>query len=280
MSEPRTLSQEQPTRSAPEPLARSEGLRGRVAVVTGVGRRRGIGSAVCRALAARGADVVLSYWRAYDLAMPWDADEDEPRTLVAELRGSGVGAEAVELDLSLPESPKALLDAAEERFGVPSILVNAAAHSTRDGYEALDAQTIDAHHAVNVRAMALLSVLFARRYPGGPGGRIVNFSSGQSLGPMEEELAYAMTKGATEAFTRSLAAGVGRKGITVNAVNPGPTDTGWITEELGRELTPKFPSGRVGRPEDAARLVAFLAGDEAAWITGQTIHSEGGFVRD
>jgi 3-oxoacyl-[acyl-carrier protein] reductase len=96
---------------------------------------------------------------------------------------------------------------------------------------------------------------------------------------MEDELAYAMTKGAIEAFTKSLAAGVGHKGITVNAVNPGPTDTGWMTEELKRELLPKFPFGRLGQPEDAGRLVAFLAGDEAAWITGQTIHSEGGFVR-
>lgn len=277
MPEPRIPPQDQNTL---EPSVRPEGLRGRVAVVTGVGRRRGIGSAVCRALAARGADVVLSYWKAYDRTMPWDTDEGEPRRLVGELRGSGVRAEAVEVDLSLSGSPEGLLDAARERLGAPSILVNTAAHSTRDGYEALDAETIDAHHAVNVRAMALLSVLFARRYPGGPGGRIVNFSSGQTLGPMEDELAYAMTKGATEAFTRSLAAEVGHKGITVNAVNPGPTDTGWLTEELERELLPKFPAGRIGQPEDAARLVAFLAGDEAAWITGQTINSEGGFVRD
>jgi len=279
MPQARNLSQEHHTQNALEPFTRSEELRGRVAVVTGVGRRRGIGSAVCRALAARGADVALSYWKAYDREMPWDSDEDESRRLVEELRGAGVRAEAIEVDLSLAESPKELLDAAEARLGIPSILVNAAAHSTHDGYESLDAETIDAHYAVNVRAVALLSVLFARRYPGGPGGRIVNFSSGQSLGPMEEELAYGLTKGAIEAFTRSLAAGVGHKGITVNAVNPGPTDTGWMTEELGLELLPKFPAGRIGQPEDAARLVAFLAGDEAAWITGQTIHSEGGFVR-
>jgi 3-oxoacyl-[acyl-carrier protein] reductase len=261
------------------PSARPGELRGRVAVVTGVRRRRGIGSAVCWALAARGADVVLSYWKPYDRGMPWDTDEDEPAKLVQELRASGVRAEAVEVDLSLPQSAGRLLDAAVAGLGAPSILVNAAAHSEHDGYQGLDAGGLDAHYAVNVRAMALLSVLFARRYPGGPGGRIVNFSSGQSLGPMEEELAYGMTKGAIEAFTRSLAAGVGHKGITVNAVNPGPTDTGWITEELRRELLPRFPPGRIGQPEDAARLVAFLAGDEAAWITGQTIHSEGGFVR-
>ena len=257
----------------------STDLRGRVALVTGVGRRRGIGSAICRELASRGADVVLSYWKSYDREMPWASDEDEPASLLGALRAAGVRAEGVEADLSRPDTPQLLLDAAEERVGRPSILVNTAAHSVRDGFEALDAETLDAHYAVNVRAMALLSVLFARRYPGGPGGRIVNFSSGQSLAPMPGELAYIMTKGAIEAFTRTLAVEVGHKGITVNAINPGPTDTGWMTEELKRELAPKFPSGRIGQPEDAARLVAFLASDEAAWITGQTIHSEGGFFR-
>jgi 3-oxoacyl-[acyl-carrier protein] reductase len=216
-----------------QPFSSPTNLRGRVALVTGVGRQRGIGSAVCRALAARGAD----------------------------------------------DSARRLLDGAEESLGRPSILVNVAAYSSRDGFEELDAETLDVHYAVNVRAMALLSVEFARRYPGGPGGRIINFSSGQTIGPMPEELAYAATKGAIEAFTRTLAAEVGHKGITVNAVNPGPTDTGWISEELAQELLPKFPSGRLGQPEDAARLVAFLASGEAAWITGQIINSEGGFFR-
>jgi 3-oxoacyl-[acyl-carrier protein] reductase len=254
-------------------------LGGRVALVTGVGRKRGIGSAICRALASRGAEVVLSYWKAYDREMPWASDEDEPEALVGELRAAGVGAEGVEMDLSLPDSARLLLDAAEDKLGRPSILVNTAAYSTRDGFETLDAEALDAHYAVNVRAMALLSVGFARRYPGGPGGRIINFSSGQSLGPMPGELAYIATKGAIEAFTRTLAAEVGHKGITVNAINPGPTDTGWMDEKVRRESVSKFPLGRIGQPEDAARLVEFLASDEAAWITGQVIHSEGGFLR-
>ena len=256
-----------------------EGLRGRVALVTGASRRRGIGTAICRTLAGKGADVFFTYWVPFDRRQLVGEDPEAPAALHEELRGMGVRAEGVELDLSPADSPECLLDAVTERLGPPSILVNNAAYSTRDSFERLDAETLDAHYAVNLRAAALLSVGFARRYPGGPGGRIINLTSGQSLGPMPEELAYAATKGAIETFTVTLAAEVGHKGITVNAVNPGPTDTGWMTEELKEELSAKFPAGKVGEPEDAARVVAFLASDEACWITGQIIHSEGGFLR-
>jgi 3-oxoacyl-[acyl-carrier protein] reductase len=250
-----------------------------VAVVTGASRRRGIGSAICHALAGRGADVFFTHWAPFDRTQHVGEDPEAPAALGEELRGMGVRAEGMALDLSLPDSAERLLDAVAERLGPPSILVNNAAYSTRDGFERLDAENLDVHYAVNLRATALLSVGFARRYPGGSGGRIINFTSGQSLGPMPDEIAYASTKGAIEAFTVTLAAEVGHKGITVNAVDPGPTDTGWMTGELKEELAAKFPAGKVGEPEDAARLVAFLAGDEARWITGQIIHSEGGFLR-
>lgn len=255
---------------------------GPVAVVTGASRRRGIGAAICRALAAGGADVFFTHWGEYDAAMPWGTDDEGPEALRRELEEAGVRSRDLEVDLSAPDAPVLVLDAAAEELGPPSILVNNAAHySVRYGlqYEYLDAAMLDAHYAVNLRAAALLSVEFARRYPGGPGGRIVNLTSGQFLGPMLGELAYVATKGALEALTISLAAEVASKGITVNAVGPGPTDTGNATEESRRELAKKFPTGRVGRPEDVARLVAFLASEDAAWITGQIIHSEGGFLR-
>jgi len=89
-----------------DPGAEVEGLRAKVALVTGVGRRRGIGSANCRALAYRGADVFFTYWKAYDREAPWATDEDEPEALLGDLRGMGVSAEGVELDLSLPDSPR------------------------------------------------------------------------------------------------------------------------------------------------------------------------------
>jgi 3-oxoacyl-[acyl-carrier protein] reductase len=251
----------------------------RIALVTGASRRQGIGAAICRALAADGVEIAFAHWQSYDRAKPWGADPDGPAALMAELQDRGVRAVAIEADLSRPETPSWLLDEVAARLGQPAILANNAAHSTLDGFARLDAATLDAHYAVNFRATALLSVEFARRWPGGPGGRIINLTSGQSLGPMPDELAYAATKGAIEAFTISLAAGVAPLGITVNAVNPGPTDTGWMSEELKAALLPRFPFGRIGQPEDVARLVAFLASDAAGWITGQVIHSEGGFLR-
>ena len=251
------------------------GLAGRIAIVTGASRRQGIGAAICRALAQQGADICFTHWRAYDRTQPHGSDEDGPAALEQELRALGVRAYGTEADLSLPGTPAQVLDVAAERLGAPSILVNNAAYSTRDGYERLDAAMLDAHYAVNIRAMALLSVEFARRYPDGPGGRIINLSSGQSVGPMPRELAYVATKGAIEAFTRTLAAEVAAKGITVNAVDPGATDSGWMTDDLKAEILRGMAFGRLGQPEDAARLIAFLASDAGEWITGQVIHSRG-----
>ncbi len=255
----------------------TSGLHGRVAIVTGASRRIGIGAAVCRALAADGANVFFTHWSAFDRMSPWGADEGGPASLQSELQGMGVRCESLEIDLSKLDAPKRILDEVELRLGLPSILVNNAAYSTRDGYETLDAETLDAHYAVNMRGAFLLTVEFARRFSGKSGGRIINLTSGQSVGPMPGELAYVATKGAVEAFTVSLSAELAARGITVNAVDPGATDTGWMTEEVKGELLPRFPQGRIGLPEDAARLIAFLASDEAAWITGQVIHSRGGY---
>ena len=253
-------------------------LHGRVAIVTGASRRRGIGAAICRALADQGAGIFFTHWGRYDRDMALAEEGDGPEGLREALLALGVRCADLEVDLAEADAPERILDAATAMLGSPSILVNNATHSTSDGYEALDAATLDAHYAVNMRGTMLLSTNFARRYPGGPGGRIINLTSGQGLGPMKTELAYGATKAAIVAFTLSLAAAVAARGITVNAVNPGPTDTGWMSDDLKQALLGKFP-GRLGQPEDAARLIAFLASDAAAWITGQTINSEGGFIR-
>lgn len=251
-------------------------LTDKIAIVTGASRRNGIGAATCRALAALGADVFFTHWRPFDAEQPW-SDPAGPPALLAELRALGVRAEEMEADLAQTATPDRLLAEANRRLGPPSILINNAAHSSRDGYQRLDAATLDAHYAVNLRGTALLAVAFARGYDAGEGGRIVNLTSGQDRGPMPGELAYAATKAAIVAFTKTLAVEVGPKGITVNAVNPGPTDTGWMSDDLKRELLPRFPLGRLGQPEDAARVIAWLAGPDAAWVTGQLVNAEGGF---
>lgn len=249
-------------------------LLGRVVIVTGAGRPRGIGAAVCRAFADQGCTIFYTTCSSYDREMYPD-DSVTGEQLAEELRLRGVSAGYIEADLALPDCAERILNSVEERFGASSILVNNAAYSTRDGFEKLDARGLDAHYAVNVRGPALLSAAFARRFSGDSGGRIIFLTSGQDLGPMPGELAYVASKGAIAAFMHSLAKEVACKGITVNAVDPGPTDTGWMSEDLKRRLAGQNAMGRVGRPEDAARLIVFLASAEAEWISGEVIHARG-----
>jgi len=147
----------------------------------------------------------------------------------------------------------------------------------------LTAVTLLGGRVVTPRASGMLcsGAWFQSLVPAAPGepGRIVLPASGQSLGPMLDELPYATTKAALEMFVRQLAPEVMGLGITVNAVNPGVTDTGWVTEEIRADVLPRMPAGRIVESEDAARLIAWLCSDDARWITGQVIGSEGGFVR-
>ncbi|GHO46741.1 SDR family oxidoreductase [Ktedonospora formicarum] len=246
----------------------------RIAIVTGVSRDRGIGTAICKALASMNIDIFFTHWGSYDQEVYGTHDETR-RDLPTALRALGVRCEGMEVDMSHPQAATQIMDEIEARLGSPTILVNNAAYSVSDGYEQLTAEILDAHYTVNMRGTFLLSVEFARRFSSTSGGRIVNLVSGQDW-PMPHELAYASTKGAIAAFTISLSADLASRGITVNAVDPGATDTGWMSEELKRELLAKAPFGRLGQPEDAARLIAFLASEEARWITGQILHSRGG----
>src|SRR5262249_16918469 len=157
---------------------------------------RGIGAAICRALAEQGADIFFTHWGRYDRDMDLAEEGDGPDGLRKTLLALGVRCADLEVDLAEANAPERILDAATAALGSPSILINNATHSTSDGYEALDAATLDAHYAVNMRGTMLLSAGFARRYPGGPGGRIINLTSGQGLGPMPGELAYGATKAA------------------------------------------------------------------------------------
>lgn len=251
-------------------------LSGKLAVVTGASRAIGIGAATARRLAAAGAAVYLTWYHAYDAEMPWGSRAEEVQTLLTDLRGQGVQAAGMELDLSRPDAAALLFDQVARELGVPDILVNNATYSVNADITQLTADLLDRHYAVNLRGMALLCAEFARRFNKPEGGRIINLTSGQSIGPMPGELPYVATKGAVEAFTVTLSAELAPRHITVNAIDPGATDTGWMSPELYARLTAATPMGRVGLPADAARLITFLASDDAAWITGQVLHSTGG----
>ncbi|MDQ3020338.1 MAG: SDR family oxidoreductase [Bacteroidota bacterium] len=254
-------------------------LTDRIAIVTGASRLKGIGAAICLSLAKEGADIFFTFWREYDRSKPWGIDENEPDILMKEIKKCGVRCEKLETDLSGENVSSLIFNEVETKLGNPLILINNAAHSEGLSIEDMNAYILDRHYKVNIRGTCLLSLEFIKRFKRDSGGRIINITSGQSRGPMIGEIAYATTKGAIDAFTLTLSAEVASKGITVNAINPGPTDTAWMSEEIKKNILPKFPMGRIGMPSDAARLVCFLASDEAEWITGQVIHSEGGFRR-
>ena len=254
--------------------------KGKIALVTGASRKIGIGTAIAQELARAGIDIFITYFRPYDHESGLAGNAEEPIMLIEEIQKMGRKADGLEIDLSDEKAPQQLFDHIEATFGPVNILINNATYSMRDGIENLTAEQLDKHYAVNIRAMALLCAEFVRRYKknlfGNEDGRIINLSSGQSIGPMPGELAYVATKGAVEAFTVSLSAEVGSLGITVNAVDPGITDTGWISPEQNAKWRAESPMGRVGLPTDVAKLIRFLASGDSGWITGQIIHSRGG----
>ena len=251
----------------------------KVAIVTGVSRIKGIGRAICIELAKRKHDIFFTYWTEYDQQMPWSVDDNEPDLIQEEIKDLGVRCEKIELDLSSENSAELLFDSITESFGEASVLVNNATFSTETEINTITGSDLDKHYAVNVKATTLLIAEFVKRFNSQKQGRIVNLTSGQSLGQMPNEIAYAMTKGAIETLTVTLSSQLAGKGITINAVNPGPNDTGWMNKELKESLGQQFPMGRIGQPKDTAKLIGFLANDDAEWITGQIIHSEGGFKR-
>ncbi|PGZ79104.1 oxidoreductase [Priestia megaterium] len=254
-------------------------LINKIAVVTGASRAKGIGTEICRELAREGADIFFTHWSKYDRLMDYCNEDDFKcsKHLMEEIRSLGVQCESMELDLSQPDAPRKLLDEVQNKLGSPSILVNNATHSVDVDFRSIDADILNAHYNVNVRGTCLLTVEFARLIEGKHGGRIINMVSGQDKSPEPGNLAYVATKGAVSTFTKSVAIELAPLKITVNAVDPGPTNTGWMSSELKEELLPKFPIGRLGEPRDAAKLVIFLASEESEWITGQIIHSDGGF---
>lgn len=252
----------------------------RIAVITGVSRLKGIGKAICIELAKKGHDIFFTYWREYDKDMPWNSEDDEPQQIEDEIKTFGVQCHRIELDLSKKDSVSTLFKEVKTTLGNPSILINNATYSKESNINNLTLEELDMHYAVNVRATTMLTLQFIKEFKEKNHGRIINLSSGQSLSAMSEEIAYAITKGAIETLTKTLGHEIASKGITINAVNPGLTDSGWMDEDLKKIFLDRCPMGRFGKPEDAAKLIAFLVSKDGGWVTGQIIHSEGGFIRE
>jgi 3-oxoacyl-[acyl-carrier protein] reductase len=234
----------------------------RNALVTGVSRRAGIGFAIVRRLEEAGADVFTQGWTPYDAAQPWGADETV--------------TPSIEADFADSAAPARVVTAARDTIGPLDVLVVNHARSGLGRLDELTAEDLDAFLHENVRASLLLVKEFAAQFDSDKGS-VVLITSGAHLDAMTREVAYAISKGALAIATATLAAELADRSITVNCVNPGPTDTGWGLADI--DPKPRMPFGRWGEPDDAARLVAWLCSDAGRWITGQVLDSEGGFRR-
>lgn len=260
-------------------------LEGRTALVTGVSRRRGIGFAVARRLLREGASVAIQHWAPHDAEQEWGGDD--LAAVVAELRAELTeGARLIDLsaNFAVDGAPEQLVADVTAQFEHLDILVCNQAMSGHDGILAeIDVDDLELHWRVNARATLLMTKAYDAQHDGRVGGRVVWLTSGQQQGPMHDEIAYATSKAALAGVTASVAADLVQRGIVLNTVNPGPVNTGYLDEgvfhtaERLAEIRERFPLGRFGEPDDPARLIAWLVSDDAQWVVGQVLNTEGGF---
>jgi 3-oxoacyl-[acyl-carrier protein] reductase len=244
-----------------------------VALVTGASRTAGIGGAIATALAEDGWDVALTYWQPYDERMPWGGEPDGVAQLSDAVRAAGGRVTAVAADLSDTAAPRAVFHRVHATLGPVTALVLSHCESVDSDLRSTTVESFDLHMAVNARASWLLVREFAGQFPGPFGrGRIVALTSDHTAG----NLPYGASKGALDRIVLAAARELADLGVTANGVNPGATDTGWMTDELRTVVAERSPLARLGTPADAAALVTFLCSERGGWVNGQLIHSDGG----
>jgi len=281
-------------------------LTGKVVFITGA--NHGIGAATAKAFADQGAKVfITSYREKVSISEPdmekirqseiggallYTANQQiSPDIVVQEIRSKGGIVSSREADLSDKENIPLLFDQCEADLGPVDILVNNHTYCILETFDParvsdnnefplslVSQEVIDAHFIINSRGYALLMSEYIQRYinRNGHDGRIINIST-DAAHAHDENVSYAASKHAIESYSRSAASEIGKYGITVNIVAPGPIQTGYITPELERSIALSTPLGRVGRPEDVADVIVFLASQQAHWLTGQLIYVGGGW---
>lgn len=250
------------------------GVVTRRALITGVGRKRGIGAGIAACLADDGWDLALSYWTPYDNRLGLDRAPDDPERIADEARGVGRQVELLPADLEDPQQATEVVDRARAALGPLDALVMAHCESVDSAILTTSVESFDRHYAVNVRATWLMVAAFARQLPPS-GGAVIALTSDATVG----NVPYGATKAALDRLVLAAAHELGDRDLRANVINPGPVDTGWMDEEIRSSALAAQPTGRLGTPADTANLVRFLLSESGEWINGQLLYSNGGFPK-
>ena len=245
-------------------------LRGKVAVVTGASK--GIGASIAKHLAAEGAAVVVNY----------ASSKSGADAVVDEITKRGGQAVAIQGDVSKQAEIDRLFEGAKKAFGRLDILVNNAGIFEFAPLEGVTADHFHRQFNLNVFGLLLTTQKAVTQFDATAGGSVINISSVVGVNPEPGASVYSATKGAVDAITKSLAKELGARNIRVNSLNPGMVETegvqsaGFLGTDFHKQVVAKTPLGRIGQPNDIGKVAVFLASEDSAWITGETLLVSGG----